>query len=59
MKPDKKSPGLGLILTGLLVVIWIVQMVETYNATGAIAIYQAGGLFCALVLGVLEIQGKR
>jgi hypothetical protein len=59
MKPGQKFPGLGLVLITLSIVIWIVLMVESYNATGAIAIHQALGLFCVLVLGFLEIQGKR
>ena len=59
MKAGQKFPGLGLILIAASIVIWIVLMLESYNATRAIAIHQALGLFCVLVLGVLEIRGKR
>jgi hypothetical protein len=59
MKIGEKLPGLGLVLIILSIIIWIVLMVESYNLTGSIAIHQALGLFCVLVLGVLEIQGKR
>ena len=59
MNTAQKYPSLGMVLILISAVVWIILMVESYNATGSVAIHQALGLFCVVVLGILEIQGKR
>jgi hypothetical protein len=59
MNIARKFLSLGMVLILTSIVIWIILMVESYSATGSIAIHQALGLFCVVILGILEIQGKR
>ena len=59
MNTAQKYPSLGMVLILISAVVWIILMVESYNDTGSVAIHQALGLFCVVMLGILEIQGKR
>ena len=59
MNIARKFPSLGMVLILSSAVIWIILMVESYNATGSVAIHLALGLFSVVILGILEIQGKR